>query len=412
MLLSDTEIKNAKPRAKPYKLKDGDGLFLLVMPVSAEKSKGAKWWRFRYTYDGKEKMLSFGVYPGVGLKMARDRCDDARKLLASGINPGDNRKAVKVTRAVSNGNTFEVIAREWLENRQSVWSSSYRDKIFRRLEKDVFPWIGKLPISSLTAQELLTVLKRVEQRGVRETAHRELQYCSQIFRYAIVTGRIKYDISRDLQGALLPIIKGHHAAITDPNELGSFLRACQDYQGGFVTRCALQLLPLVIVRPGELRYGEWSEIDFDKAQWNIPAKRMKIKTQGGHIVPLSRQALKILNELKPLTGEGKYLFPSVRSSQRPMSENTINATMRRMGYSKDTVTGHGFRATARTIMDEVLHIRPDFIEHQLAHAVRDPNGRSYNRTSHLLERKKMMQQWADYLDAQACHGKVIVGKFA
>ena len=343
-------------------------------------------------------MLSLGVYPDVSLKAARDRRDDSRKLLAAGVDPGDNRKAMKAARAESNGNTFEVVAREWLKNRESVWSSSYRDKIFRRLEIDVFAWIGKRPIAEITAQELLVVLKRVEARGVRETAHRELQYCGQIFRYAIVTGRLKYDVSRDLRGALLPIIKGHHAAITDPEELAPFLRACKDYQGGFITRCALQLAPLVFLRPGELRHAEWSELDFQNAQWNIPASRMKIKTQGAHIVPLSRQALEILNELKPLTGEGRYVFPCVRTTQRPMSENTVNATMRRMGFSKDVVTGHGFRATARTIMDEVLGIRSDYIEHQLAHAVRDPNGRAYNRTAHLKERRKMMQTWADYLD--------------
>jgi len=405
MPLTDVACKNAKPREKPYKLSDGGGLYLLIQPGGAKKPSGPKWWRLKYRFDGKEQSLSLGVYPDVGLKTARERRDEARKLLAEGINPGDHRKAVKVAKTISRGNTFEVVTQEWLENRQVIWSPSYRDKIFRRLEKDCFPWVGKRPIADITAQELLAVLRRVEKRGVRETAHRELQYCGQVFRYAIVTGRAKYDVSRDLQGALLPIVKGHHAAITDPVEFGAFLKVCRDYQGGHVVRCALQLAPLVLLRPGELRYAEWAEIDFENAQWNIPAKRMKMKTQGAHIVPLSRQAIAILKELKPLTGRGQYIFPSIRTHQRPMSDNTVNAALRRLGYDKDTMTGHGFRATARTIMDEVLGIRPDFIEHQLHHAVKDPNGRAYNRTSHLPERRDMMQKWADYLDGLAKSGE-------
>jgi len=238
---------------------------------------------------------------------------------------------------------------------------------------------------------------------VRETAHRELQYCGQIFRYEIVTGRAGYDISRDLRGALLPISKGHYAAQTDPAEVGALLRAIKGYLGDPITRCALQLEPLVFLRPGELRHAEWKEFDLEKAIWNIPAERMKVKTQVGHIVPLSPQALAIVQELKPLTVRKEWLFPSTRASKRPISDNTVNAALRRMGFTKDEMTGHGFRAMARTILDEVLHVRPDYIEHQLAHAVRDPNGRAYNRTSHLPERKKMMQDWADYLDKLAAN---------
>jgi integrase len=264
------------------------------------------------------------------------------------------------------------------------------------MERDLFPWIGKRPISEIKAPELLGALRRVESRGALESARRLKIIAGQVFRYAVATGRAERDPSGDLKGALAPPQERHHAAITDPKDVAPLLRAIDGYQGHFVVKCALRLAPLFFVRPGELRHAEWAEIDLDEAIWNIPAHKMKMKQ--AHIVPLCKQAVEILTELKKLTGASRYVFPSGRTYARPMSENAILAALRRMGYDKDTMTGHGFRAMARTILDEVLQVRPDFIEHQLAHAVRDPNGRAYNRTAHLIERRKMMQTWADYLD--------------
>jgi len=266
-----------------------------------------------------------------------------------------------------------------------------------RLERDLFPWIGKRPINQIKAPELLSVLRRVESRGALESAHRIRTIAGQVFRYAVATGRAERDPAADLKGALPQPQEKHHAAIIDPKEVGPFLRALDGYQGHFVVKCALKLAPIFFVRPGELRHAEWSEIDLDEAVWNIPAHKMKLKQ--AHLVPLCRQAVEILTSLKELTGASRYVFPSGRTFARPMSNNAVNAALRRMGYDKETMTGHGFRAMARTILDEILHVRPDYIEHQLAHAVRDPNGRAYNRTAHLEERRKMMQSWADYLDA-------------
>jgi integrase len=275
----------------------------------------------------------------------------------------------------------------------------------RSLERNVFPYIGNHPIAAIKAPELLAVLRRVESRGALETAHRVRTICGQIFRYAVATGRAERDTAADLRGALPSPKEKHLAAITDPAKVGGLLRAIDGYQGGFVVQCALRLAPLIFVRPGELRHAEWSEIDFDNAVWNIPAAKMKMKEP--HLVPLSRQAIGILKELLKLTGKSKYVFPSARSFSRPMSNNAILAALRRMGFEKDEMSGHGFRAMARTILDEVLQVRPDYIEHQLAHAVRDPNGRAYNRTAHLPERRKMMQLWADYLDGLKEGAKVI-----
>lgn len=407
MPLTDTAIRNAKPgitpagkeTTKPYKLGDTGGLYLEVAP------SGGKWWRLKYRFDGKEKRLSLGVYPDVGLKDARQRRDDARKLLADGVDPGENRKASKAAKAERAANSFEVIAREWFAKQSATWSDNHGSRIIQRLERDIFPWIGGRPIAGITAPELLAVLRRIETRGAVETAHRAHQNCGQVFRYAIATGRAERDPSPDLKGALPPVKEKHLAAITDPKKMGALLRAMDDYQGQFVTKCALRLAPLVFVRPGELRRAEWAELDLDKAEWNIPAERMKMREP--HLVPLSSQAVAILRELHALTGEGRYVFPGARTNGRPMSDNAILAALRRMGFAKDEMSGHGFRAMARTILDEVLQVRPDFIEHQLAHAVRDPNGRAYNRTAHLAERRKMMQLWADYLDKQKAGADVI-----
>ncbi len=390
MPLTDTAIRNAKPGAKPAKLFDERGLFLIVTPA------GGKWWRFRYKFDGKEKLLSLGVYPDVGLKDARARRDAARKLLAEDVDPGENRKAQKSARADRAANSFEVVAREWFAKFAPGWAVSHSSKIIRRLETDVFPWIGGRPIAAITAPQLLEVARRIESRGAPETARRALFNCGQIFRYAVATGRTERDPTADLRGSMPKPIKKHHAAIIEPKAIGELLRTMAGYQGSFVTCCALRLAPLLFVRPGELRKAEWAELNLEAAEWRLPASRMKMKQD--HIVPLSSQALAILNELHPLTGSGRYVFPGARSHRRMMSENTVNAALRRLGYAKDEMSGHGFRAMARTILDEVLGVRPDLIEHQLAHAVRDPNGRAYNRTAHLPERRKMMQQWADYLD--------------
>lgn len=399
MALTNTAITNAKPATKPFKLADEKGMFLLVTP------SGGKWWRLKYRFGGKEKLLSLGIYPEVSLKAARDRRDEARKLLAEGVDPGENRKAVKSAMTERAANSFEAVAREWYAKKLPGWAPSNAEKIIRRLELDAFPWLGGRPIAEITPPELLKTLRRIEERGAIDSAHRMRYYFGQIFRYAIATGRAERDMAADLRGALSTAETQHRAAITDPKAIGALLRAMDDYQGTFITKCALRLAPMVFVRPGELRKAEWAEIDLDRAEWNIPPARMKMREP--HLVPLSAQAVEILRELHALTGQGKYVFPGARSNGRPMSDNAILAALRRMGFAKDEMSGHGFRAMARTILDEVLGVRPDFIEHQLAHAVRDPNGRAYNRTAHLAERRKMMQMWSDYLDKLKAGAEVI-----
>jgi len=396
--LSEVRVRTTKPKEKEYKLFDGGGLFLLVTP------SGGKLWHFKYRFDKKEKKLTFGPYPEISLLEARQRRDEARNQLEHGSDPGAVRKAQKQVETQST-ETFEVIAREWHIKYTPTWAPGHAAKVIRNLERDLFPWIGSRPINEIRAPELLAALRRIESRGALDTAHRVRTIASQVFRYAVATGRAERNPATDLIGALPPTIDKHLPSITDPKEVAPLLRATEGYQGSFVVQCALRLAPLFFVRPGELRHAEWSEIDIEEAVWNIPSQKMKMKT--AHIVPLCKQAIEILNELKPLTGASKYVFPSGRSFARPMSENAVNAALRRMGYDQGTMTGHGFRAMARTILDEVLHIRPDYIEHQLAHAVRDPNGRAYNRTAHLEERRKMMQIWADYLDGLKA-GAVVV----
>lgn len=397
MLLSDVKARNARPKDKPYKMTDGAGLFLLVTPA------GGKWWRFKYRFGGKEKLLSFGTYPEVSLADAREKRAEARKMVAAGIDPSEARKAKKAEDADNAANTFEAVAREWYGKNEPVWSPTHSVMVISRLEKDVFPVIGNRPISEIKAPEILKMLQNIEARGVIETAYRIKIVCGQVFRYATATGRADGDPTTALKGALSKRKVKHHASITDPKETALLLRAIDAYQGGFVVKQALRFAPLVFVRPGELRKAEWAEIDLESGEWNIPAEKMKMKQP--HLVPLSRQAIEILRELQPVTGNGKYLFPGRAS--KPLSENGINAALRYLGYEKDTMTGHGFRAMARTILDEVLHVRVDFIEHQLAHAVKDPNGRAYNRTAHLAERHKMMQLWADYLDGLKNGAKVL-----
>lgn len=397
MPLTDTAIRNAKPADKARKLFDGGGLYLEVAP------SGGKWWRLKYRFGGKEKRLSLGVYPDVSLRDARDRRDAARKLLANDIDPSQNRKARKAATVERAANSFEVVAREWFDKHAPNWNANHADRIIRRLERDIFPWIGGRPVAEVTAPELLEVVRRIEDRGALETAHRALQNCGQVFRYAVATGRAERDPSGDLRGALPPVKGTHFAAVTEPKQVAEILRAIDDYQGTLPVRCALRLAPLVFVRPGELRHAEWADIDLDAAEWRY----VVTKTRTPHVVPLSRQAVAILRELHPLTGRGRYVFPGARSAKRPMSDNTILAALRRMGIGKEEMSGHGFRAMARTILDEVLGFRPDFIEHQLAHTVRDPNGRAYNRTAHLAERRRMMQAWADYLDRLKAGAEVV-----
>jgi len=387
--LTPSAVANAKAKAAAYMLPDGGGMFLLVNP------DGSRWWRFRYNRPGtgKRNMLSLGTFPDVSLKRAREKRDDARKLVADGIDPADKRQAESVAAA----DTFEAVAREWFAKFSTRWAPSHAEKVLRRLERDVFPWLGRKPIAKLDAPTILATLRRIESRGAVETAHRALQNCGQVFRYAVATGRANADVTRDLRGSLTPWKPGHFASITDPDEVGALLRAIDGFNGMHQVSAALKLAPLVFVRPGELRNAEWAEIDLDAAEWNIPAHKMKMREP--HLVPLASQAVAILRDLQPLTGAGRYVFPGARDRKKPLSDMAMNAAFKRMGFDGQTFTAHGFRAMARTILDERLGFRPDYIEHQLAHAVKDANGRAYNRTSFLPERRKMMQAWADYLDA-------------
>ena len=399
MSLTDTTIKNAKPKDKPYKLADEKGMYLLVNP------NGSKYFRLKYRYTGKEKVLALGVYPDIGLKMAREKRDSARELLANGIDPSDHKKITKRLQLDNANNSFQAIALEWYERNLSDRSESHKKRTTRLLQNDLFPYLGNQPIADIKPVELLAVLRKFEARNAISTAHKALQICGQIFRYAVATGRIDRDITPDLRGSLKLAKSTHFSAITEPKEAGALLRAIDDYSGSFIVKSALQLAPLVFVRPNELRHAEWEHIDFEAKEWRY----LVTKTETPHIVPLSDQAIAILEAIKPLTGNGRFVFPSARTpnGSRAMSDMALLVALRSMGFDKNQMTIHGFRAMARTILDEVLGFRPDFIEHQLAHSVRDPNGRAYNRTAHLAERKKMMQAWADYLDSLK-NGAVVI----
>ena len=397
MSLTDTAVKNAKAGPKAVKMYDAGGLLLLVAPT------GGKLWRLKYRFGGTEKMLALGKYPQISLKEARDRRDDARKLLANGADPSETKKAQKSAKEERAANSFETVAREWFATHCATLAKNHSGRIMARFERDIFPWIGARPIADLTAPEILKVLRRIEERGALETAHRAMGNCGQVIRYAIATGRAERDPSADLRGALPPVKGKHFAAVTEPKRVAELLRMMQGYEGTLTVRCALRLAPLVFVRPGELRNAKWADIDLDAAEWRYTVS----KTDTLHIVPLANQAVAILRELQPLTRGGEYVFPSARDITRPMSDNAILAAMRRIGIDKDEMSGHGFRAMARTILDEVLGMRPDLIEHQLAHAVKDPNGRAYNRTAHLEARRDMMQTWADYLDKLVAGAAII-----
>lgn len=399
MALKVVQVKNAKPKEKAYKLADDRGLYLLVNP------NGSKLWKLKYRFAGIEKKLSLGAFPEVTLADARDAREEARKQLANNIDPGVLKNSVKRSKKLAAENSFEAIAREWHAKFTPKWTKEHGERILIRIEQNIFPWIGRRPITEVTAPELLSALRRVEARGAIETAHRILQICGQVFRYAIVTGRGQRDLSSDLRGALAPVKKKHHASITDPLEVAKLLRAIESYEGFFVTKCALKLAPLFFVRPGELRQAEWEEFDLEKAEWRIPAEKMKMRQM--HIVPLSTQAITILQELHAYTGQGKYVFPGVRTLKRPMSENTVLGALRRLGYTTDEMTGHGFRSLASTLLNEQGWNR-DAIERQLAHAERNNIRAAYNYAEYLPERRKMMQWWADYLEELAeSRGKVI-----
>jgi len=392
MPLTDTAIRSLKPAAKARKVADERGLYLEISPA------GGRWWRFKFysPITRKEKRLSLGVYPDVSLKEARDRRDEAKKLIANGIDPGEQRKSEHRATAAKAVNTFEAVMREWYEKHESHWAESHSKRLMRLFERDVFPFrgLGSRPISDIQPAEILDMLRPIEGRAP-ETAHRALQNCSQVFRYGIASGKCPSDPTRVLRGALSPVTKGHFAATTEPKRLGAILHALDGYQGTLVVSSALRLAPLVFVRPGELRKARWKDFDLETAEWRY----FVTKTKTDHIVPLSRQAVAILRSVHDLTGTGDLVFPSARGNKRPMSDNAILVAMRTLEIRREEMTGHGFRAVARTLLDEVLGFRPDIIEQQLAHTVSDPLGRAYNRTKFLKERSKMMQIWADHLDS-------------
>jgi integrase len=389
MKLTASQIKSAKATNKPIKLADGRGLYVHVKP------NGAKYWRLKYRFAGKEKLLALGVFPAVSLAQARLLCDEAKALLATNRDPSLTKQIQKNLLQTKSQDTFEAIAKEWFSVKIADKSESYRARTWRILEKDLFPRIGQLSVSDLTAQILLTALRAIEVRTI-DIAHRAKQTASQVMRYAVATGRADRDIAADLTGALKPRTVRHSATLLDPAEIGQLLRSIDAYSGSLIVQSALQLSPLLFVRPGELRTMEWKEIDLEAARWEIPAEKMKMRQP--HIVPLASQSMDVLRQIHSLTGRGDYVFPSARKGGRPLSDNGVRTALRSLGYTNEQITPHGFRAMARTLLDEELGFRVDYIEHQLAHAVRDPLGRAYNRTKHLDERVKMMQSWAEFLD--------------
>lgn len=391
-MLTDTSIRAIKPTLKPVKRSDGGGLFLQVNP------NGSKWWRLAYRYGGKQKLLSMGTYPDTSLKQARVRRDEARRLLAAGVDPSEHRKLTVGMDASRDSNTFEAVALEWFSKFKGRWSLGYADEIISRLKRGVFPWMGARPINEISSMDLLAVLQRIEGGGRQHPASLTKRDCGRIFKFAIATGRATIDPTTALRGALIPTQGKHLASITDPNEIGALLRTIDGYAGSFVSRCALRLAPYLFVRTNELRRMEWAELNLDGAEWAIPKEKMKMKVK--HIVPLSTQSVEILREIEPLTGAGRYVFPSAWVKSNPMSGNTLLAALRRMGYDSSEMTIHGFRSMASTILNE-QGFNKDWIERQLAHSEKDDVRASYNYAEHLPERRKMMQHWADYLDQLA-----------
>lgn len=399
--LTELAISKAKKAPKEYKLFDGGGLFLLITPA------GGKLWNLKYRFAGKEKKLALGAYPTLTLAEARQRREEAKKLIMNGVDPAEVRKSQKQqleVQADHDANTFEKIAREWYEKRKPEWSEKHAIRLLRRLELDIFPFIGDKPIADIDRPELIELLQRVAVRTV-ETARRLKIAFHGVFRHAHDKGLIKHNPATDFRDAL-PVPKTKHmAAPTDPRKVAELMRAIDSFSGSFIVKCALQLTPILFVRPGELRSMEWTELNLEAAEWKIPGHKMKMKQP--HLVPLAKQAVDILSLLQQLTGAGKYVFPCNRSPLKCMSENTINASLRRLGFTSDEIVAHGFRAMARTMLHEIHGFTPDAIEAQLAHTVPDRLGRAYNRTTHLQERKLMMQTWADYLDGLKVGAKVL-----
>jgi len=401
MALTDTFVRQVKHRGGPNgeKYADSNGMYLHV-------SSTGKYWRLAYRYLGKQRTLALGTYPTLSLAKARKDAEQAKTLLKDGIDPSRAKRDEIKSREAAAIHTFERVARDWLDKTASSRAPSTQTKVSGWLEKDLIPSLGNLPISTIGPRDVLEALRKMETRGAVDSAHRVKQICGQVLRFAVACGLATRDVTADLKGALAQPPKRHFAAIVDPDQVGALLRAIHSYHGHPYSVAALKLAPLVFVRPGELRTAEWSEIDLDAAEWRIPGRKMKMGLD--HIVPLSRQAVELFASLKPMTGDGVYVFPSIRTSARPMSENTLNAALRNLGYSKDLMVAHGFRAMARTLLDEVLEERVEYIEHQLAHLVKDPLGRAYNRTTHLPARRAMMQRWADYLDKVRAEPHVIV----
>jgi integrase len=403
MALSDTKIRTVKAKEKPYKLSDERGLFLLVQP------KGGKLWRLKYRIDGKEKSLSLGTYPDVSLADAREARDKARKLIAVGDDPSELRKATKASKQDRAANSFEVIARIWLINYSANLSPATAEKNLRLFERDIFPWIGNRPIAELKPKEILDTARRIESRGAVDTAKRAIQLCGQVFQQAVIDEKVMSDPTRDIRRAIKPLKDKHFASLTDPKDVAELLRAIDAFKGSFVVMCAIRLAPLVFVRPVELRKAKWRDIDLEAKEWRY----LVTKTNTDHLVPLSNQTISILKELQPLTGSAEYVFQVGNDPKKPMSDGTINAALKRMGYdTKTQITGHGFRAMARTILHERLNIDPHIIEHQLAHTVPDNLGGAYNRTKFIEQRVSMMQAWADYLDELKAGAKVLPFKQA
>jgi integrase len=396
--LTNLAVRNAKPEKKTRRLFDGGGLYLEVAPT------GSRYWRLKYRYGGKEKRLALGVFPEVTLTEARERRDDARLMLRNNRDPGFEKKQLKRQLRIAGANTFGAIKKEWLEKQEESFAPHTYAKAVWLLS--LASELDPRPISQISPPEILDVLRRIESRGTHETAHRTQQRISQVLRYAIATGRAERDGTVDLRGALKPVVRNSHAAVTNPAEIGALLRAIDGYVGQPATHAALRLAPMLFARPGNLRAMEWSEIDLDAAEWRIPAGKMKMRES--HVIPLATQAVTVLRDLKALTGKRRYCFPSLRTASQPMSENTINAALRRLGYDKHTMTGHGFRALASTRLNE-LGWSPDVIERQLAHAERNKVKAAYNRAQYMDDRRKMMQSWADYLDGlRADTTKIVV----
>lgn len=391
MALTDTFVKAAKHKGRPQgeKYSDGQGMYLHVTATG-------KYWRGAYRFNGKQRTAAYGVYPAITLQQARKAHQELKVLLAQGQDPSLAKRDAKVAKKRELANTFEAVAKEWLAKTKATRATSTHEKVANWLTNDVFRYIGQKPVGALEPKDFIEALSHMERRGALDSLHRVRQICSKVMKYAVNHQLAKFDVTASIRDAFATHVGGNHASITEPEQLAQLLRAIDGYHGHPSFVAALRLAPMLFVRPGELQHAEWAEFNLDAAEWRIPAAKMKMRVE--HLVPLSTQAIAILRKQHEISGHGRYVFPSLLTGERPMSEGTMNTALRRLGYDKETHTAHGFRATARTILDEVLGQRVDLIEHQLAHAVKDANGRAYNRTTHLPARREMMQRWADYLD--------------